>query len=243
MKRYFIITMMIGILLTGCSSRDNVLDKIKYEGKTYQIYNGVGLNFNKDEEASAGMERIGTKIGEFKGSEVYSIEGLDQEEWVFLSNPTMLSVLPTGVFYAGEDKMDLSTFGADHIEITRIIPPTSGEEQEDVIVLSTSKEQTVSNITKAIMQGKLLSKEERDKKSELFEKTTQIDNQNAYVAPDGVNYSIAITSNKYPNLSYQLSYMELTDQKYYIQTDVLIDKESTNKIEEIDGTIKDYIEK
>ncbi|GAE89790.1 hypothetical protein [Acetivibrio straminisolvens] len=224
---------MAGVF-TGCvndSSKVKSKDSVTFDGVDYILHENVGLDFSGFKDFHEGLGVLCEKIGRLSDADVYKINGLNQNEWIFLDNNSMLSPDAPygGVYRSSSVKMDtIADFKPNHLDIYYLTPPTLEQSGTDIHVFDTGDSGIIEKIVAAIENGKAVSDEKQEEAA------------NAMLKGNGryKNYRLEFSSESYPKLLFRLQYSEGENGRFYIGYNGNI---TSYKVIEIDDTLHEYL--
>jgi hypothetical protein len=178
-----IFIILISIIFYGCKSPDT-------SSSNTITYNNIKFtNIQNPSLVEEDINKIGVKIGDYEGSDVYSINGESKANWIYLDSQSM-SDSPVGLYKSSDVKLNtLDEFHADEIKILKV---------------STTNQENVFNSTDGNIISKIIESIDKGKNTSI--KNINIDKE----------LTIEIMSKKYPNLMYRYDYIESKAGKYYI---------------------------
>jgi len=221
-------------MLVGCTtggSKANLKNSVSYDGIDYVIQENIGLNFDGFHDFNEGLGELCEKVGSIRHADVYKILGLEQSDWIFLDNNSMLSSDDPygGIYRSSRVKMDtIADFKPDYLDIYYLTPPTSEQSGTEIQIFNTEDIKIIEKIVTAIESGKTVPSE---KQAEVTKAMHYGDNNYH-------SYRLEFLSENYPNLVYRLFYAEDINGKFYIgyYGDI-----AAYKIIEIDDTLHKYL--
>lgn len=230
------VTLIFGMAwgLAACGNNDikvNLKDTVSFDGIDYVLQEDIGLDFSGFNGFNEGIGELCEKVGSIRNVDVYKIKGLEQSEWIFLDDTSMLSSNGPygGVYLSSKVRMDrITEFKPDYLRIYYLTPPTSEQSGTQLNMFSTADLNVIDKAVKAIANGKPVT----DKKREEVAKA-MLHGDSSYR-----NYRLEFLSGSYQKLVYRLDYTEDANGKFYIgyYGDI-----TDYKIIEIDSTLHEFL--
>ena len=101
MRNSRIVIIMIAVILTagmasvlaGCTKEGStkaINNSVKFDGTDYIIQPNIQLNFDGFDSVNDGLSEMCEKVGTVGNADVYRIRGLEQDDWIFVDNNSML---------------------------------------------------------------------------------------------------------------------------------------------------------
>lgn len=242
MRNSRIVIIMIAVILTagmasvlaGCTKEGStkaINNSVKFDGTDYIIQPNIQLNFDGFDSVNDGLSEMCEKVGTVGNADVYRIRGLEQDDWIFVDNNSMLSsnASYSGIYRSSAVRMDtVSDFKPDYIDVYYLTPPTSEQSGRAMKNISSADLGIIEKIATAIENGKPVS----------TEKQTGITNA-MYNGNNGFwTYRLEFFSESYPELVYRLEYTENVNGEFYIGR---YDEKNSYKIIEIDNTLHESL--
>ncbi|NLT96302.1 MAG: hypothetical protein GXW85_12385 [Clostridia bacterium] len=230
------VILTVGMLggVVGCAmddSKEKLKNSVRYEGTDYVLHEDIGLNLDGFSDFHEGLGELCEKVGTLGQAGVYKIHGLEQRDWIFLDNNSMLSSDAPfgGIYRSSKVKMDtIADFKPDFLNFFYLTPPTSQQSGSEKHIFATKDLKIIERITAAIENGKTVS----------TEKHTEVTKAMLYGDSSYQSYRLEFLSDSYPKLVYRLNYTEDPNGRYYIgfYGDI-----TPYKIIEIDNTLHEYL--
>ena len=203
MKKY-VLTICVIVIMTSMLIGCNSSKIINFRNNKYASIENPSVEFGN-------IKKIGTKIGNYQGADIYKLNGESEKNWIYLDSQSM-SDLSIGLYKLINLKMNsLTDFNST--EITILKASSSKEE----IVYSTKQFRIIKELISSINNGKT-----------VCENKIKIGNINKEL-------TIQFRAKKFPNLVYTYDYIETKNNKYYlsyekntIQIDNIINKYINN---------------
>jgi len=228
-----ILTVGIAGGLAGCTmddSKANLKNLVRYDGIEYVIQEDISLNFDGFYDLHEGLGELCEKVGSLQHADVYKLRGLEQSDWIFLDNNSMLSSdAPYGGIYRSSTvKMDtIADFKPDYLDIYYLAPPTAEQSGTERKIFDTADLKIIEKIVTAIENGKTVSAEKHEEVTKAM----------LYGDSCYQNYRLEFLSESYPKLIYRLDYTEDVNGKFFgYYGDI-----TPYKIIEIDNTLHEYL--
>ena len=184
MKKY-VSTICVIVIMTSMLIGCNSSKIINFKNNKYTSIENPSVEVGN-------IKKIGTKIGNYQGSDIYKLNGKLEKNWIYLDSQSM-SDSPIGLYKSINLKMNsLTDFNSTEL---KILKASSNKEE---IVYFTKQFQIIKELISSINNGKRVS-----------ENIIKIDNINKEL-------TIQFRSKKFPNLVYTYDYIETKNNKYFI---------------------------